>query len=346
MRQLSITVRAALIAIAAFSTVESGIAQTAEEFYKNRQISLVVSSGAGTGYDVYSRTFARFLSHHIPGEPHILVQNMPGADGLTAINYIANVAQHDGSVISDTYSTMPFYMIIDGRNAKFDPRGLNWLGSASKALAVCLAWQSSSFKTLDDVMSRSMRVASTGAVGWRAILPRLYNITAGSKFDVITGYGPNEDFQAVENGEVDGSCTFYDTLLASRNAWITQKKANFLVQFGDKAAPELPNVPLALDRIKNADDREAMELILAQQQTGHPYVAPPGVPADRVETLRSAFQATMKDPEFLAAAQQANLWLEDPMSGQEIRKLIEKAYATPPAIVARAKSLLEKAIKR
>ncbi len=139
-----------------------------------------MSSGAGGCYDVYSRLLARFLPQHIPGKPRIVVQNMAGADGLTAINYINNVAPRDGSVIADTYSTMPFYMLLDGRNAKLDPTRLNWLGNISKALKVCIAWGTGSFKTIDDAMARNMRVAGTGALGWRSVLPRLYNLVAGT----------------------------------------------------------------------------------------------------------------------------------------------------------------------
>jgi tripartite-type tricarboxylate transporter receptor subunit TctC len=325
--------------------VRTARAQTVEEFYKNHPITLVVSSGAGGGYDVYSRLLARFLPQNIPGNPRIVVQNMAGADGLNAINYMNNVAPRDGSVIADTYSTMPFYMLLDGRNAKFDPARINWLGNISKALSVCIAWGVGSFKTIDDAMTRNMRVAGTGALGWRSVLPRLYNQVAGTKFEVVTGYATNEDYMAVERGEVDGSCTTYDTILASKNDWITRKQVTFLAQFGDKATPELPNVPLALDRIKNREDRAAMDIILSQQQTGRPYLAPPGVPADRVQALRLAFDATMKDNEFLAAARQGNLWIA-PMEAGPMETLIRNAYAAPPAIIERARSLLEKALPK
>jgi hypothetical protein len=171
----------------------------------------------------------------------------------------------------------------------------------------------------------------------------LYNIVAGSKFDVITGYATGADYLAVERGEVDGSCTTYDTLLASEIDWIKEKKIIFLAQFGDQPAAELPDVPLGLDRIKDKIDRAAMDLILAQQETGRPYLAPPGVPADRVQALQAAFEATMKDPDFIAATQEANLWLA-PMDAEHMRALIQKAYATPPEAVSRAKSLLEQAV--
>jgi len=340
---MSVTTKAALVIGMVTCASVSASAQTPEQFYKTHQITLIISSGAGGGYDVYSRLLARFLGNHIPSNPRIIPQNMEGADGLTAINYVTNVAPKDGSVISDTYSTMPFYMLVDGRNAKFDASQINWLGSISKALSVCIAWKGRGFDTLDDAMQRNMRVAGTGATGWRSVLPHLYNLVAGSKFDVITGYATGADYLAVERGEVDGSCTTYDTLLASEIEWIRQKKIIFLAQFADTPAPEMPDVPLGLDRIKSKDDRAAMELILAQQETGRPYLTPPGVPADRVQALQAAFEATMKDPDFIAAAKEANLWLA-PMDADHMRTLIQKAYATPPEIVSRAKSLLQEAV--
>jgi tripartite-type tricarboxylate transporter receptor subunit TctC len=343
MRYASTIIRAILTLGMITCASVSGFAQTAQEFYKSHQITLIISSGAGGGYDAYSRMLARFLGRHIPSEPRIIVQNMEGADGLTAINYVTNVAPRDGSVISDTFSTMPFYMLIDGRNAKFDAQKINWLGSISKALSVCIAWHDSSFKTFDDALQRSMRVSGTGATGWRAVLPHLLNAVAETKFDVITGYATPADYLAIERGEVDGSCTTYDTLLASKIDWLKQKKIVFLAQFGLEPTPELPDVPMGLDRVKNPDDRAAMQLILAQQETGRPYLAPPDVPADRVHALQAAFDATMRDPDFIATAQQANLWLQ-PMAAEQMRSVIEKAYATPPAIVSRAKSLLQQAV--
>ncbi len=333
----------AAVAIAASGLgYSSASAQSVEDFYKSHVLTIVVSSGPGGGYDVYSRLLARFLPAHLPGNPHIVIQNMPGADGLTAINYVNNSAPRDGSLIADTYSTMPFYILLNGANARYDAQKINWLGSISKMLSICVAWGGSSFKTLDDAMQRSMRIAATGPLGWRSVLPHLFNLVAGSKFDVVTGYGSGEDYLAVERGEVEGSCTTYDTLLASKSDWITKRQITFLAQFGDEPAPELKDVPLGLNRIENPEDRAAMELILAQQQTGRPYLAPPNVPADRVAALRSAFDATMVDPRFLAAAQQANLWLA-PTSSAPMEAVIRAAYVTPAATVARARFLLQKA---
>jgi tripartite-type tricarboxylate transporter receptor subunit TctC len=341
-----VTVKAtiSLAMIACPATTSS--AQKVEDFYRNRQVTLISASGAGGGYDTYSRLLVQFLGRHIPGGPHIVVQNRAGADGLTAMNYMANIAPKDGSVISDTYSTMPFYLLVDGRNANFNPLTLNWLGSLTKNYSVCIAWHNSAFKTLDDVMERTMRVSGTGALGWRSILPNLYNIVAGSKFETITGYSTPNDYLAIERGEVDGSCTTYTTLLASRREWINQKKIIFLAQFGSEVPLGLEGVPMGLDRIKTKEDRTAMELILSQQQTGGPYLAPPGVPADRVQALQAAFAATIQDPDLLAAAQKMNLPLIKPMDGVQIQALIQHAYQTRADVVSRARMLLQMSVKR
>jgi tripartite-type tricarboxylate transporter receptor subunit TctC len=318
-------------------------AQSVADFYKGRNLTFISSSGTGGGYDVYSRVLARFIGRYVPGRPHIVVENMPGAGGITEINYMYNAAARDGSVMADTYSTMPFYLLLDGRNAKFDPRKINWLGSSSRAVSLCLSWGPSSFKTLDDVMRRSMRVSSTGATGWRAVLPHLYNEIAGSKFDVIAGYAENNDYLAVERGEVDGICTNYDTILATRPNWLSQHLINPLVQFGDRPLPGMAQAPMALDHAKSSLDRDAMRLILAQQETGRPYFFPPGVPAGRVAALRAAFERTMKDPDFLEAARRAHL-LIDPTSPEAMNRLISSAYASPAATIARARSLLAQAL--
>src|SRR5580704_6349786 len=206
-------------------------AQMVADFYKNRSMTLIVSSDAGGGFDTYSRALARHITHHIPGMPGIIVQNMPGAGSLTALNYIANIAPRDGSTFSDSDSTMPFYKLLEGANSRFDPLQLNWIGSISKQVGVCVAWHTSAFKTLDDAMLRPMRLAGTGTAGWRVTLPRLFNIVAGTKFEVISGYSTGEVFIAMERGEVDGACATYDTLLATRFEWLEQGKITILAQF-------------------------------------------------------------------------------------------------------------------
>jgi tripartite-type tricarboxylate transporter receptor subunit TctC len=320
-------------------------AQIAANFYKSRSMTLIVSSDAGGGFDTYSRALARHITHHIPGMPGIIVQNMPGAGSLTALNYISNIAPRDGSTFSDSDSTMPFYKLLEGANSRFDPLQLNWIGSISKQVGVCIAWHTSAFKTLDDAMIRPMRLAGTGTAGWRVTLPRLFNIVAGTKFEVISGYSTGEVFIAMERGEVDGACATYDTLLATRSEWLEQGKIRILAQFAPEPAAGLEGVPLALDRIKSPEDRAALELILSQQLTGRPYVAPPNVPAERLEALRAGFLATMRDEEFLADARRTRLTI-DPLSSDQMKALLDRAYATLPETVMRARELSARAARK
>jgi tripartite-type tricarboxylate transporter receptor subunit TctC len=314
-------------------------AQTVEEFYKGRNLTLIIGAGAGAGYDVYGRLLARHLSRHIPGQPRIVVQNMPGAGGIKAANYLATIAVRDGSLISDAYSTMPLYPLLDGQGATFEPLKFNWLGSIARAMSTCIAWHTTSFHTLDDAIQREMKVSASGIGGWRVISPRMLNLLVGSKFRVITGYGPNEDYLAIERGEVDGACTTYDTLQATEFEWLRQKKVRFIAQFGEKPEPGLDGATMVRDRIKDPEDQKAFALIMSQQEYGRPFAAPPGVPADRMRALRAAFNATMKDPDFRAEAQQAHLWL-DSLTAEETEDLIKAAYSSPPTVIQRAKAIL------
>jgi tripartite-type tricarboxylate transporter receptor subunit TctC len=316
-------------------------AQGVADFYRSAGLRLIVSSGAGGGYDAYSRMLARHIGAHIPGRPGIVTQNMPGAGSLVAINYLYNIAARDGSVFADSDSTMPFYNLFEGLNAKFDPFRLNWLGSAGKQAGICIAWHTSPVKTLDDVMQHPMRVSGTGAQSWRTITPRLYNLTAGTKFEVVTGYGTTEAFLALERGEADGTCVDYSTLEATRPDWLRDHKATLIMQYGLELTGGLAGVPLGLDRVKDAVDRGAMELILSQHLAGRPYLMPPDVPPERLAAMRAAFDATMTDEAFLADAKRSRL-LIDPMTADAMEMLFRRAYASPAPIVERAKELLKR----
>ena len=335
--------RGLLLVLALACLAGSAASATVEEFYRGRTVTLIVSSGVGGGYDAYGRMLARHLGRHIPGQPHIIVQNMPGAGSLTAVNYLYNQAPKDGSLISDADSTMALYNLLQGQNAKFDPLRIRWIGSIAEQISICVAWAAGSFKTLEDAMQRKMRVSATGLATLRSMVPRLYNEVAGSRFEVVTGYSTSEVFLAVERGEVDGTCFTYDTLLAARYDWLAEKKIVILAQFGQRAAPGIEQVPLALDRIQDPRDRAAIDLILSAEITGRPYLAPPEIPADRLAALRAAFDATMRDPQFLAEAGKTRLFL-DPVGGADIEALLQRAYAAPPEIVARARSLFARAM--
>jgi tripartite-type tricarboxylate transporter receptor subunit TctC len=317
-------------------------AQSIEGFYKGKTITAIVGSGVGGGYDAVMRLLSRHITHHIPGEPKIIVQNMPAASGIAALNYVYNIAPRDGSVISGAANTMPFDPLFGGPAAKFDVFKLNWLGSLAKQTNVCLAWGATPFKTLADVQKQKMRVSATGATGWRSFLPLLVNGVTGTKFEVINGYESAASMLAVERGEVDGMCADYATVKTTQNDWIEQKKIVVLAQFGLTPLAGLENVPMGLDIIKDPQDHAAVRLFMMQQEWGRPFVMPPEVPADRLAALRTAFDMTMKDPAFLTEAAKLRIDI-DPMSGAEMDKMFKDAYTTPPEVVERTKVLLKRA---
>ncbi|HEY4133879.1 MAG TPA: hypothetical protein VGO34_01575 [Alphaproteobacteria bacterium] len=317
-------------------------AEDVEAFYKGKTVTAIVGSGVGGGYDANMRLLARHLPRHIPGQPRMIVQNMPAASGIAALNYVYNIAPRDGTIISGAANTMPFDPLFGGPAAKFDVFKLNWLGSISKQTNVCLAWGATAFKTLDDVMKQKMRVSATGATGWRSFLPNMINGVAGTQFDVINGYESAASMLAVERGEVDGMCADYATVKSTQGDWIKNDRIVVLAQFGLTPLPGLDHVPMGLDRIKDPLDHSAVKLFMTQQEWGRPFVMPPEVPADRLAAMRAAFDATMKDPAFLAEADKQNLDV-DPLSGTEMDRLFKEAYASPPEVVERTKVLLKRA---
>jgi tripartite-type tricarboxylate transporter receptor subunit TctC len=319
-------------------------AQSVEQFYKASNLTMTVGSGAGGGYDVYTRVMVRTLPKYIPGNPKIIVQNMPGAAGIKALNHIYAIAPKDGSVIDATYNTLPLDPLFGGEGGKYDSQKLSWIGSIGKQVNVCIAWNGSSFKSFDDTFQREMTLASSGAAGWRSILPRMMNNIAGTKFKVIDGYETSGMIPAVERGEVDGMCTTYETLQATAANWLENKRITFLAQFGAKPIAGMEKVPMGLERIKNPDDLKAVKLVLLQQEFGRPYVAPPALPPDRLKALRDGFNATMKDKTFLEDAKKAGLNVE-PLAGEEMEVLIKQAYVAPKDLIQRANEILARASK-
>lgn len=314
--------------------------QTTTRFYAGKAIQLIVASGSGGGFDTYSRTLARSLPKHIPGQPTIVIQYMPGATGITAANHLYNVAAKDGTVIGALSNSNLLEPLFGNKNAKYDPLQFSWIGSIGKQRAICVTWHTSSIKSWDDAKARVVNVSATGATSNNATLPRLLNHLTGSQFKVITGYSTSGMRLAMEKGEVEGICGLsYQTLIASAPQWFQKKQLNIIGQIGLGESPLVPGVPNVLDLVKNPMDREALTLLVTPQEMGRPHVAPPNVPADRLQILRAAFDATMTDPEFLADAKKLKMMIE-PVTGVEMHSLLTKAYATPRPVVARTVELI------
>ena len=320
----------------------SAQAQAPEGFFKGRQIIFLIGAGAGGGYDAYYRTFGRYLVRHIPGAPTIVPKNMPAASGLAAANTLYTSADRDGATIGAFPNNIPMDPLFGNPGARYDPQKLNWLGSIGKLENVCATWITSPIRTIAQAREREVIVAAAAATSNSAIMPKVLNALLGTKFKIVAGYDPGSGLTlALESGETEGVCGLsWSTMKAARPHWIKDNKLNVIVQLGLAKLPELPDVPSALDLVGDPVKKQVLELILIRQEIGRPVAAPPGVPADRMEVLRRAFDDTMKDPEFLAEAAKAQLEIE-PLNARAIDMLLANAFATPRAIVAQAAQLIE-----
>ena len=316
-------------------------AQSVEEFYKGRSINLIIGGGAGGGYDVYYRALARHMGKHIPGNPTFIPRNQPAAGGLAAANAIYTTADRDGGTIGAFANQITMDPLFGAAGARYDSLKLNWIGSIGKLQNVCATWHQSPIKTIQQATEREVIVGAAGATSNTALMPKVLNSILGTKFRVISGYDPAAGLTlSIERREVEGICGLsWSTMKASRPHWIKDKLLNVIVQLGMEKLPDLPDVPAALDIVKDPHKKRVLTLILMRQETGRPVAAPPGVPEDRLAALRRAFDATMKDPAFIAEAEKLQLEIE-PMTGAEIQTMLAEAFATPKQIVAEAGELL------
>jgi len=320
----------------------SASAQTVEEFYKSKSITLLIGSAAGGGYDIYGRVFARHMSRHIPGNPNIIVKNMPAAAGLAAANTLYTTADKDGSTVAAFTNGSAMDPLFGNPGARYDAQKFNWLGSIGKLQNVCATWHRSPVKTIADARAREVIVAAAGATSNTAIVPKTLNALIATKFKVIAGYDAGTGLTlSIERGEAEGICGMsWSTIKVSRPHWIKDKLLNIIVQMGLTKLPELPDVPSALELVADAENKQVLELILIRQEAGRPFAAPPGVPADRLAALRHAFEATLRDAQFRVEAERAQLEIE-PLTAGAIEQFLATAYGAPKPIVQKAAALVE-----
>jgi tripartite-type tricarboxylate transporter receptor subunit TctC len=332
----------AVVSCALLSLSKHGLAQTAEEFYRNRSITMLVASGVGGGYDTYARAFARHAVKHVPAAAAIIAKNMPAASGLAAANSLYNSSDRDGGTIAALTNGVAMEPLFGNPGARYDALRLNWLGSIGKLENVCATWFRSPVRTIEAAREREVTVAAAGATSNTAIVPRVLNALIGTKFKLVAGYDTGSGLtMAIERGETEGICGLsWSTMKASRPHWIRDHKLNVIVQMGLQKLSDLPDVPSALDLLSDPDSKQLLELILIRQEAGRPFAAPPDVPADRLSALRRAFDATMRDPDFLAEARKLQMEV-DPLSAIEVERLLAAAYRTPKRIVRRAAELVE-----
>jgi tripartite-type tricarboxylate transporter receptor subunit TctC len=328
------------LAIAAGLSVSAAFAQTGA--WAGKTITLLVGQPAGGGYDGYSRLFAQYLPAFLPGKPRIIVENMPGAGGVTMADYLAAEAPKDGTAIGLASGAIGTAELFHIPGVRFDPRKIGWIGSMDSEIGEAISWSSSPIKTAQDLFSRELVVAGTGAASNSVIFPRAMNKVLGAKFKIIPGYhGSGEMALALERGEVQGiGSDNYSDILQTHPAWITDHKINFLMQLSLKRHPALPLVPTALDLAHTDEQRQLLQVILAQQTIGRPIFAPPGLPDDKLQMLQSAFRSVMSDPGFQQAARIGNVQLIDPLDGPAVRKFIGQLYDFSPEIRDKAAASL------
>jgi len=314
-----------------------------EQFYKGKQISIVVGSSSGGGYDTYARLLARHFGAAMPGNPMVVVQNMSGAGSNRAAGYIYSVAPKDGTAAAAIFPGAVLQPLLSDVPVSHDPNKLIYLGSANSDTYLCFVRSDAPAKTFADTFSHEVILGASAEGGTTRDLPALLNNLIGTKFRIVTGYaGSKEITLAVERNEVSGACGIGWTGLPTMHPdWFSQKLMVVLAQLSMKGHPDLNTmgVPLAADFAKSEDDRKVMELVFSQGSYGRPFVLPPGVPPERVAALRKAFIDTLNDPALRADAQKAQLDV-DAMSGDDLQALVTRLYALPPNIVARAKRAL------
>lgn len=327
--------------LAALALIQApAAAETVEEFYTGKTVEMYIGYSVGGGYDTYARLVARHMGKHIPGNPTIVPVNMPGAGSLKLTNWLAEAAPRDGTAMGVIARAAPFDPLFGNEAAKFDPQTFSYIGSANNEVSVCVAYTGSGIETIEDLMERELIVGGTGDTADTVQFPKVVNAVLGTKMKIINGYpGGNDVNLAMERGEVNGRCGWsWSSVKASRMSWVEDKTISILLQISTAKHPDLPDVPLVTD-MASGDDLSLLRLMFARQALGRPFVAPPGVPEDRVAALQEAFMATMNDPEFLAEAEGLDLEIT-PVSGPEVRDLVLEAYKAPPAVVERIQEIL------
>ncbi len=323
------------------ASVAHAAADPVADFYRGKKIDLIIGYSSGGTYDLYARLVGRHLGNHIPGNPLVVARNMPGAGSRTAANWVMNVGPKDGTILGATEQSLAVAQAMGDKLLPVDVTKFIYIGNPNSENNTTATWHAAGIRTIEDAKKREVTMGATGG-STSSQYPRVMNALIGTKFKVILGYpGGNDINVAMERREVDGrGSNSWASWKSTRTDWVRDKKIDILVQIGLTKAPDLPDVPLMIDLATNEEDRKIMHLFSVSGVVGRPLYTSPGVPDDRVRALRSAFMATMKDPKFLADAKTGNFDIE-PVSGEDLQKLIADVVATPPAIAERAKKIID-----
>ena len=315
------------------------IAPAAAQATKNA--TMIIAFGPGGGYDLWGRVVARHIGKFLPGAPSVVTQNMPGAGSYVGASYIYNIAPKDGTVFGIIARDAALGALTGAEGARFDPLKMTWLGTPTTETNVCIANASASVKSVDDLTTKQLIVGDTGPGTGTRSYPNALNALLGFKFKLVSGFPSSSDvFLAMERGEVDGICESLDSVTGKRPDWISSKKVNILFYGGAEPSPHMQGVPFVLDFAKTPEQKQEISFLYAGQGIGRPFVAPPNLPADKLKMLRAAFDATMKDAEFLAEAKKSKLDVE-PEDGAYLEGLIKRIFATPKPVVEKIGKLIQ-----
>ena len=332
-----------LLALGLFAVSAACRADEVEDFFRGRTVNLVVGHEVGTGFDVYSRALARHFGRFIPGRPNVAVQNMQGASGMSAANWLYNIAPKDGTALATYTHSVIFEPLIGDASAKFDPLKFSWIGNMDESTQTCVVSPAAGLAGFADLFSKETLFGGSGAgtAGPLSQTPNAIRNLTGAKIKLVQGYRGSFDIKlAIERGEVHGLCGL--PISTARTEWkdmLDSGRLKFLVQLGRNKHPDLADVPHIYDYAKSEEDRLVFDVIFGTQGLGRAYMGPPGIPAPRVAALRKALLDTIADPVFAAEAKTAGIDL-NPLSGEEVQKLLARVYATPAAAIERAKKAI------
>jgi tripartite-type tricarboxylate transporter receptor subunit TctC len=332
---------AALAFTAALLAAAPAGAQSVEEFYKGKNVEVAIGYPPAGSNDVYARLLARHLGKHIPGNPTIVPQNRPGAGSFLALGYLYNVAPKDGTVIAIGAPTAPLDEKLGTQGVRFKTAEFNWIGRIDSLINIVFLWHTSPVKSVADAQRIESKLSGTGVGSTVSIYPTVMNNVLGTKFKLVMGYKGSNDAQlAVERGEVEGHSTSWTAVKVAHPDWRPDKKINIIVQFALTKHPEMPEVPTVVELARNDEERAILRAVMNATEIGTAFMAPPGVPADRVQALRRAFDETVKDPEFLAEAARTKLTV-GPLPGADLQKLVGEVAGLSPELLAKVKAAYE-----
>ena len=317
-------------------------AQTRDDMFKDKPFTIVVGHEPGTGFDLYARTLARYLPKYLPGKPNALVQNVVGASGVSAFNWLGTVAPKDGTTIAIVAFTVPFAPMLGHAAGRFDASQYNWIGNMDSSVSVCAFSKASGALTFEHARQREVMVGGTGASGPLSQSATALRALTGAQMKVIEGYKGSASVKlAIEGGELHGVCGI--SLSTARTQYREAFDSGELLmtlQLGLEPHPDIKTVPHVYQYARNEEERQVFDLIFGAQGLGRSFVAPPGVPAQRVAMLRAAFSSAMQDPELIAEAERVQLDLR-PQTGEQVQAFVQRVYAAPREIAERARKAVQ-----